>query len=214
MAVLIITFAIINDQRFFKVLPTIVSLIVMLLSARANRYTFLIGGCNSALYGIVYFSEGVYFAAISALFVSFPMQIFSFINWKKHSKDKFGTQLKRLPPRWLILLPALMIPAWLGAYYGLSAFISGHYPKIDSLAFVLGLLVTILSMLRFIESQYINLIACSINIVLWILISIESPNNINFVFISIYNFIMVSESVVVWTKKYISQKKTENISVK
>jgi nicotinamide riboside transporter PnuC len=141
------------------------------------------------------------------------MQIISFINWKRNSKDKFGTQFKKLPLKRLILLLVLLIPAWLCAYYGLSAFISGYFPMIDSLAFVLGLVVTVLSMLRFIEAPYINLVSCSINIVLWTLISIESPNNINFLFISIYNFIMVSESAVVWTKKYISQKKTAKMPI-
>ena len=55
----------------FKTLPTIVTLFVQLLMMSANRYAFLLGGCNSVIYGIVYFMEGVPFSGISALVLSF-----------------------------------------------------------------------------------------------------------------------------------------------
>ena len=54
----------------FKTLPTIVTLFVQLLMMSANRYAFLLGGCNSVIYGIVYFIEGVPFSGISALVLS------------------------------------------------------------------------------------------------------------------------------------------------
>ena len=55
----------------FKTLPTIVTLFVQLLMMSANRYAFLLGGCNSVIYGIVYFMEDVPFSGISALMLSF-----------------------------------------------------------------------------------------------------------------------------------------------
>ena len=70
--------------HIFKTLPTIVTLFVQLLMMSANRYAFLLGGCNSVIYGIVYFMEGVPFSGISALVLSFLPQIYTFFNWGKN----------------------------------------------------------------------------------------------------------------------------------
>jgi len=82
-AVLIIVSAIINNQSFIKTLPTLVTLIVQLMSSRANRYAFLIGGTNAILYSIAPFSEGLYFSVMTCLCISSPIQYFSFFVWKR-----------------------------------------------------------------------------------------------------------------------------------
>ena len=70
-------------QKFIKVLPVVVSLFVVLLSAHANRYTFLIGAVNSVIYSVGYIMERLYASVASALLLSFPIQIVSFVLWKK-----------------------------------------------------------------------------------------------------------------------------------
>ena len=100
-----------------------------------------------------------------------------------------------------------LVPAWAAAYFGLSSFISGSYPVVDCYIFVAGILVSVLSALRFIEAQYINAVSCMVSLTLWIVITTQNPANINYVFISCYNLIMVVESAVTWTKKYREQIK-------
>ena len=204
---LIIFFAVWRQQSFIKTLPTLVTLLVMLLSARANRYTFLLGGLNAAVYGIVYIGEGLYFSAMSSILISFPIQIFSFFNWKRHSSGIVSTRFASLSPKWLSVALLSLVPAWAAAYFGLSSFISGSYPVVDCYLFVAGILVSVLSALRFIEAQYINAVSCLVNLTLWIVITTQNPANINYVFISCYNLIMVVESAVTWTKKYREQIK-------
>ena len=46
----LIVSAIIVKQMPIKLLPTLITLFVMLLSANANRLTFLLGAANSVLY--------------------------------------------------------------------------------------------------------------------------------------------------------------------
>jgi hypothetical protein len=41
---------------------------------------------------------------------------------------------------------------------------------------------------------------------MWGMITAQNPENINYVFIAVYNLIMVTESAVIWTKKYKKQK--------
>ena len=72
-AALIVTLGVIYRQPFYKMLPMLNTLVIMLLSANANRYSFLFGGLNSVVYGIVYLSEHVYFSAISVKHCQHPL---------------------------------------------------------------------------------------------------------------------------------------------
>ena len=82
--------------HIFKTLPTLVTLAVQILLMSANKYAFLLGGTNAAIYGIVYIITGIPFSAVSALLISFPLQIYSFFNWSKNSKGK-SVELRWLP---------------------------------------------------------------------------------------------------------------------
>ena len=82
-AILIIVFSFMRKQTLLKTLPTLITLVVQLLLARANRFAFLLGGANAVIYGISYLDEGLYFSMISAILISAPIQIYSFFNWSK-----------------------------------------------------------------------------------------------------------------------------------
>ena len=79
-AVAILTCAFVFGQKWYKVLPTLNTLVILLLSARVDRRSFLLGGLNAALYGIGYLGEGLYFSVINCLLVSMPLQLFSFFH--------------------------------------------------------------------------------------------------------------------------------------
>ena len=59
--------AVTREQTFLKTLPTLITLVVQMLLVAANRYAFLLGGTNAVLYGVAYYSEGLYFSMISAV---------------------------------------------------------------------------------------------------------------------------------------------------
>ncbi len=201
-AVLISVFAILKEQTFLKTLPTLITLVVMIMSVRANRYAFLLGASNCVLYTIAYMGEGLYFSAISTFLVSLPIQIFSFFHWSRHKDGKTSSKLVRMKPWLLISSTVAIFPAWIGCYFGLSAFITGNYPVIDSLVFVLGILISVLVAFRFIEGQYFNMISCLISLGMWIAICVEDPSNINFFIISCYNLLRTVQAAVNWTLIY------------
>ena len=204
--VLIIVFAILKQQAPIKTLPTLVTLVVLIMSVRANRYAFLVGASTCVLYGIAYIMEGVYFSAVSALLVSMPIQIFSFFVWSKHKENNTRSNLATMK-WWLLTLSIVAIfPAWAGCYFGLGAFFEGNMAILDSLCFVLGLLISLLVAFRFIEGQYFNVISCIIALVMWIFICIESPSNVNFLIISCYNLFRTVQATVNWTLIYRKQK--------
>ena len=210
--IMIIAFAIRNGQTVIKTLPTLITLVVLIMSVRANRYAFLVGASNCVLYTIAYMSEGVYFSAASAFLVSMPIQIFSFFVWSKHKSGKTKSELIRMKWWQLLLSIVVIFPAWAGCYFGISGLIGGNEPLLDSLVFVLGLLISALVAFRFIEGQYFNIISCLIGLAMWIVIFIENPSNINFVIISCYNLFRTVQATVNWTLLYIKGKNEKKIA--
>ena len=206
-AAMMIVVSIINHQSFIKTLPTLISLVVQILVVRADRKAFLLGGCNAFLYAFSYMLDGVYFSAISALVISGPIQLFSFFQWKKNSVgNKVELRLMgRLP---LATVVAVTLLAWAGVYLGLARFFNdATYPLIDTLGFTLGVLVTIITAFRFLESQYFSLINCVISLALWIMIAAKNPASFNYVIISVYNLYRVAQATVNWTRQYRSSRK-------
>lgn len=199
---LIVTLGIIYRQPFYKMLPMLNTLVIMLLSANANRYSFLFGGLNSVVYGIVYLSEHVYFSAISAMLVSFPLQMFSFFHWRKREQGK-RSPLKMLGVRGRLSVLGIGILAYGAAYFLLLPFFSNAaFPAVDILVFVLGVVVTVLIALCYVEGQYLNVLSCLCNLVLWLMIALRDPSNLNYLVIGAYNLFRVLQGCVVWTRKY------------
>ena len=211
-AVMIIAFAIVKNQPPIMTLPTLVTLVVMIMSVRANRYAFLVGAANCILYTIAYINGAVYFSAVSALLVSMPIQIFSFFVWSKHKTSSTKSELIRMKWWQLLLSTIAVFPAWAGCYFGLSAFFEGNMAWIDSLIFVLGILISALVAFRFIEGQYFNVISCVLNLVMWAIICASEPSNINFVIIGVYNLLRVIQATVTWTSLYIKQQKEKQLA--
>lgn len=190
----------------FKTLPTIVTLFVQLLMMSANRYAFLMGGFNSVIYGIVYFMEDVPFSAISALVLSFLPQIYSFINWGKNSKSG-KVSLRRLPAKNIAVAVAVFGGLWAICYFWLSKYMTIRNPLLDTLTFSLGIISTTLAAVRYIESQYVSFISCICALIMWIMMTVQSPSNINYAIIAVYNLYCVALTAINWTMIYVKDKK-------
>ena len=207
--IMIIVFAIINKQPFYKTLPTLITLVVQFLLVGTNRYAFIIGGFNACLYGISFIIDGVYFSAISSICMSFPVQIMTFFTWKKHRNDSkdLSTKFRRLTVKdWIINL-LLMAAGVAGCYFGLAPFFKdATSPLIDATCFVIGIFVSVWVALRYIEAQYMNIVCCALNLVLFTFVVIKEPSSVNFLIITIYNTYMVTMTAINWTLEYRKQK--------
>ena len=201
-AALILYFAVLREQSPLKTLPTLVTLCVQLLLVSANRYAFLLGGLNAALYGIGYLGEGLYFSVINCLLVSMPLQLFSFFHWKKHADGK-STKLRTLGWRGEIIVISLTIVGCLCCYWFLLPFFAGEkQAALDIFLFVIGLVITVLSMLRYVEAPYYNLISAGANLVMWTLICVGNIADLNYLIMAAYSLFRVVQSVISWTKQY------------
>lgn len=206
-AVLIIIFAVIGKQSFIKTLPTLISLVIQLMLIKVNRYAFLIGGLNAVLYSISYYNEALYFSFFSALAISAPLQLVTFATWTRRSK-KGDAKLRRVSCKMRLLIVAVLALFWFALFKTCSSFLfSSRFAVLDSLAFVCEFATLILSAMSLIESRYINLLACVFALATWIVICVQSPQNINFLIISAYNLFRVAQATIIWTKKYMSGEK-------
>ena len=190
-----------------KTLPTLVTLIVQILLIGANRYAFLLGGCNSVIYSVVYFMEGLSFSAIYALLISFSIQIYSFFHWRKNSESG-KVALRWLSAKSRVLTAVSAIGMWAVCYFWLSKYMVMRIPMLDTITFSLGIICTVLSSVRYIESQYISFVSCVVSLIMWIILSLQNPSNINYVIIGIYNLYCVGQAAVNWTLIYIRDKRS------
>lgn len=207
-AILIIFSAISREQTLIKTLPTVITLVVQLMLVRTNRLAFLLGGFNSALYAISFYDESLYFSAFFALFISMPIQIYSYFNWKKNAKGN-DPNIRALPTANLLAVSAITIIAWLLLWkLPIGSLIQGKYIAFDSLIFVIGAVSTVLSSIRFVDAQYFSLASAILSLILWIIITVKQPENINYVIIAIYNIFRGVEITVSWLKRTIVKDKT------
>ncbi len=147
----ILVSGILTGQKWFKMLPALVSLFVFFLNSRVNRLGFLIGGLNSLLYGIGYFTEGLYGLLIQAVAVSAPVQLFTFARWKKRAYGN-ATELKRLPVKWEIVLFVFAAAAWAAAFFAIRELAGANKSALDVTCLVFGTAATFLTMFALMES--------------------------------------------------------------
>ena len=194
--VLILTTGIMFKQNWLKMLPLFVSLIIMALSARVNRYAFLLGSLNSLLYCYYYYSVGLMSTLLYAIIVSFPLQLISFFTWQKKSKGSI-TELKKMTVWQMIISVAAILIGWLILFITVSFIKGASYSLLDSVTTTLGVSITILTMLRFSEYTLLQILNGIITIVMHFNIFLTGhPENITYIVFSIYSFICVVLAII------------------
>ena len=206
--VAIITCAFVFKQKWYKVLPTLNTLIILLLSARVDRRSFLIGGLNAAFYSIGYFTEGLYFTVINCLLVSMPLQLFSFFNWRNHA-DGNSTKLRTLGWKGEAVVVSSTVVGCQLCYWLVLPFFEGkqQQPALDIFLFVIGLVITVLALLRYVETPYYNLISSLANFVMFALVCAKNIANLNYLIMAAYSLFRVAQSAITWTKQYQKNQK-------
>lgn len=182
--ILIVAAGIAFEQQLIRMLPLIISLFVMLFQAEANRYSYIAGSLNSLLYAYVYFILGLYASAASALFFSFPVQILTFLSWNKHTYEK-STVFKKISNKSGFNLGVGFVLLWLAVFVALK-FFGSDYAVLDNLASLLNVLVSILTMMAYIEYSYLWLISSFINIILNLQVALSDPAQISYVIYAVY----------------------------
>lgn len=185
-AVLITVTGILFGQSFLRILPLYISLMIGLLQSQVSRYAPLIGGFNSVLYALVYFYYGLYASAGYALLISGPLQIITFIRWKKKAY-KHSTVFRSMTWKQRGLLTAACVSVWVVLYLILSAF-GSSYRLLDNTTTLFGIVITVLTMLSFVEYTVLMIPSSLISIALYAVMIKDSPEQITYLIYSLYSF--------------------------
>lgn len=191
-------------QSFLRILPLYVSLFIMFLQTRVNRYAYLLGGLNSLLYAYVYWYYGLYASVAYAVLVSCPFQIATFILWSRRPWGN-ATVFKKMTKKQLIIVGTAFVTVWLVLQVVLKA-LGGNYQILDSTTSLLGILASILVMLAYVEHTYLSFPSGIIGLFLYATMLKESPEQITYLIYQIYAFTCTTITFFKTRKVYNQQK--------
>ncbi|MBQ3087552.1 MAG: nicotinamide mononucleotide transporter [Clostridia bacterium] len=203
-AILITVTGVIYKQSFLRMLPLYISLSVGLFQSRVNRFSTLIGGCNSVLYAIVYFYYHLYGSALYALLVSCPIQILTFVRWNKNKWEQ-STVLRRMTVKQRLAVTAGFGIALVVLWFVLPL-LGSEYVFLDSASSLLGILTSFLTMFAFVEYTVFMLAGCVVSIVLHVTMLHSSPDIMPHLVYSVYSLVCVFLSCLRARKLYADQQ--------
>lgn len=183
--VLILVSGIYTEQNAFYMVPLCISLIVMALQSSVNRIGYLIGSINSCIYAVVYFSMGIYATATSAIFVSFPIGLITFLRWKKKAYGQ-ATVFRKISAK-MRILGGLGFLCVFGLIYYILSLVGYDYALLDLGSSTLGFLYSGLCMFGFVEYSYLQLLGAALNIGLNVQVMLGNPAHITYLIFSVYS---------------------------
>lgn len=186
-AVLITAAGIVFGQSPLRILPLYVSLFIGFLQSRVSRLAPLIGGVNSVLYAAVYAYYGLYASALYALFISCPLQLITFFQWKRRSYGE-SVVFRRMSTRGRLLTAAGFAACW-GAMWALMSLLGSSYRVFDNTVTLLGILITVLTMFAYVEYTVLMLPSCLCSIGMYAVMLAETPEQTTYLIYSVYSLV-------------------------
>lgn len=203
---------IISGQQFLRMLPLYISLMVMFFQSDALRIAPLIGSINSLLYALVDYSYNLYGSALSALLLSFPFQMLTFILWTKR-KDGKTTVFRKMTAKarvlFLLATAAVYVPCLI-----VNLNMGAALAPLDTYSFVGVFATQILTLFAFIEFTWFSLFGSLITILMNALIVKSSPDRACYLIYSIYSAVCCIRGALTVRRIYRKQNTNENSLLK
>ncbi len=171
-------------QEFFLMIPLFISLFVMSFQSEANRIGALIGAINSVIYTAAYIYMGVYASAASAFLFSFPIQLGTFFSWKKKSY-KHSVLFRKMTTKQRILFFSSVTVMWI-ILAAVFIHFDYEYAIFDSISFLLGFIVPVLTMLAYKEYTYLWIVQSLVGLLLNVQMVINDYKETTYLIYGIY----------------------------
>lgn len=200
----ILVTGILCKQKWFLMVPLFISLFVMAFQSEANRIGVLIGAVNAALYTVTYIYMGVYASAASAILFSFPIQLMTFFRWKKNAY-KNTVVFKKMRTKMRVLFFGGVVVLWAGLA-GVFYYLNYEYALLDSLTFLFGFIVPILTWLAYIEYTYLWIISAVVGLLLNVQMVMNDYSQATYLIYGVYSLYCVIGAFITVQKFYKEQQ--------
>lgn len=201
----ILAAGIICKQEFFLMIPLFVSLFVMSFQSEAHRLGALAGAINSVIYTAAYVYMGVYASAASSMLFSFPIQLGTFFNWKKKAY-KHTVIFRKMTAKQRVLFVGGLLAAWV-ALAAVFTYLKYEYAVLDSITFLFGFVIPILTMLAYIEYTYLWIIQAVIGLLLNVQMVMNDYKQTTYLIYGVYALYCVICAFINVRKFYTEQQK-------
>ncbi len=201
---------IVCKQEFFLMVPLFISLFVMGFQSEANRVGALCGAINSLIYTGAYIYMGVYASAASSVLFSFPVQLMTFFRWKKNAYKK-TVIFKRMSNKMRLLWSAVLLVVW-AVLAGVFTYLNYEYAILDSISFLLGFVVPVLTMLAYIEYTYLWIVTAVVTLLLSVQMVIVDYKQTTYLIYAVYCFYCIISAFINVRKFYKEQNAVSNNS--
>ena len=180
----ILVTGIVFKQNFLLMVPLFISLFVMAFQSEANRIGALIGAINAIIYTAAYIYMGVYASAASAILFSCPMQLVTFFSWKKRAYKK-TVVFRKMTTKARILFTVGLLALWV-ITAGIFFYLKYEYAIFDSILFLFGFIVPVLTAFAYIEYTYLWIVQAVIGLFLNVQMALNDPSQTTYLVYGVY----------------------------
>lgn len=157
-------------------IPLLVSVIIMFLQSKVNRYAFLLGAINSLIYAVAYVKMSLYSTALYAFIVSCPLQLMTFVNWSRHT-ERQKTELRQMSVFTRLKTAGLMAGGFV-LLYVIFYELNSKYLLLDNCISIIGTVASILCLMRFKEYVFLQIVSSCISLMTFIIMLKTEPSRI------------------------------------
>ena len=203
-AVAILITGILCKQKFFLMIPLLISLFVMAFQSEASRFGALAGAINSLIYTAAYIYMGVYASAASAFLFSFPIQLMTFFSWKKKAYKK-TVMFRKMSKKASIIFYSAIIILW-AVSAGVFMHLDYEYAVLDSGSFMFGFIIPVLTMLAYIEYTYLWIVHAVVSLLLSVQMVMNDYSQATYLIYSVYSLYCIICAFITVRKYYKEQQ--------
>ena len=207
----ILATGIVTKQPFFLMIPLFISLFVMTFQSEANRVGALIGAVNAVIYTFTYLYMGVYASAASAFLFSFPMQLITFFNWKKNAYKK-TVMFKRMSNKVRVAFFGSVGVLWI-ILIAVFSHMQYEYAIFDSITFLLGFIVPVLTAFAYIEYTYLWIVQAVVGLFLNVQMVMNDYSQATYLVYGFFALYCVICAYINVRKFYVEQQTADKVIV-
>ena len=198
-------------QPILYMIPLYISLVISFLQSKVNRTAYLIGAVNSLLYAVAYRHFKLYASAVYAVLFSCTIQLATYFMWKKNPSGK-ATIFRALKPTRRIAAAVSFAAIW-GILYAILSVTDAKYRFFDISSSLLGILISVMTMLAYIEYIPLMILSQFISIGLYLSMMQENVAQITYLIYTLFStvcqFAALKKAIGLYKQQKIS--KTEGI---